>query len=194
MNSNQITIYNNKSRYEKHNWDPLLDVLTNSEYLTFTAKPSYSIVIPCVMILSQDILRKILKYIQNRNYSSELSTRTVRRLKNSILYNNDFTLFQFIYDTEYMRPNILAWFEYNTSQSSECNFYPLCECRYKNPIKIHNRSFTQCKCLNGKRYLAFKIANINSIFSTYIGDVSKQIKNYILASGAITHDHELLKI
>ena len=220
--------YNNKSRYEKHLSDPLLDVLTNAEYLTFTAEQFYNVVTTFSRLLSRICLRHILEYMARRNYSLELSTRTVRRLENSIK-DGDAALFQFIYNTEYMQPDIYAWFEYKipnsnnwnkklfcscgyrkpnkmfrhlfiqececlcanekhiepeAPQSYELNFYPECSCNKESvPIKIHEHLYIQrCNCENGKRYLAFKLANINS----------EQIKNYIVASGPITQEHEIL--
>jgi len=89
-----------------------------------------------------------------------------------------------------MQLNILAWFSYNTIQSSKCNFYSLCDCAYKTPIKIGDRLFTQCKCLNGKRYLAFKIA---SLVNTSGQKGSDQIEKYILASGPVIQEYKRVK-
>jgi hypothetical protein len=237
MNSKQMQKYNNKSRYERHLFDPLLDVLTNAEYLTFTAEQFYNVVIPFSRLLSRICLRHILEYMASRNYSLELSTRTVRRLENSIK-DGDVALFQFIYNTEYMQPGIYTWFEYKIPhsnawnkylfcscgyrkpnkmfrhffiQESEClcgnekriepeapqryelNFYPECSCCNKEsePIKIHEHLYIQrCNCENGKRYLAFKLANINSEQKQIQEQI--QIKEYIVASGPITQEHEIL--
>ena len=185
-----------------------LDYLTNAEYLTHIAEPSYSVIISLINTVSQDIIRYILQYMFSNRESLDLSERTFRRLRTSIIDGN-FEKFQFIFKNEYMQPNIHNWFEYDEeSQGREWNFYPLCLCAHDcEPMKVHRHLYIHdCSCENGKRYLAFKliyaeayeILTISKFKSSKFKKSSKsnhknnkfqKIADYIIESGPIILEH-----
>ena len=188
-----------------------LDCLTNAEYLTHIAEPSYSVIISLINTLSQDIIRYILQYMYSNRESIDLSERTFRRLRTSIIDGN-FEKFQFIFKNEYMQPNIQNWFEYDEeSQGREWNFYPLCVCICATdcePMKVGRHLYVHdCRCENGKRYLAFKLiyAEAYEILTISKSKSSKlkssksksnhknnefqQIADYIIESGPIILEH-----
>lgn len=160
--------------------DPSLDSLTNAEYTTHIAEPSYAVVVSLIKILPHDCIREILQYMVYIGVDSNLSARTVRRLNQSVT-DNDFTRFKFIYDNEYMTPTISNWFEYDDSPHyHEWNFYCLCDC-FDSLTKIHRHLFVnRCFCGHGKRYLAYKM----------VDEELKEIKDYIIASGPILINHQ----
>ncbi len=179
--------------------DPSLDSLTNAEYITHMAEPSYTVVVSLIKVVPPDCIREILQYIFYKDFASDLSARTVHRLNQSII-DKDFTRFKFIYDNEYMKPMISNWFEYDDSPHyHEWNFYPLCDC-FDDLTKIHRHLFVnRCFCTYGKRYLACKMVNEETSYEAGLlkteetGDY-KQIKDYILASGPILINHQPFKI
>jgi hypothetical protein len=179
-----------------------LDCLTNAEYLTHISEPSYSVIISLQNIVSQDIIRYILQYMYSNRESIDLSERTFRRLRTSIIDGN-FEKFQFIFKNEYMQSNIHNWFEYDEeSQGREWNFYPLCLCNTDcEPMKVHRHLYIHdCRCENGKRYLAFKliyaeayeiltISKLKSSKSNHKNNKFQQIADYIIESGPIILSH-----
>jgi hypothetical protein len=189
-----------------------LDCLTNAEYLTHISEPSYTVIISLQNIMSQDIIRYILQYMYSNRESIDLSERTFRRLRTSII-NGNFENFQFIFKTEYMQPNIQNWFEYDEeSQGREWNFYPLCVCICATdcePMKVHRHLYVHdCRCENGKRYLAFKLiyaeayeiltiskskssksSKSSKLKSNHKNNEFQKISDYIIESGPIILEH-----
>jgi hypothetical protein len=182
--------------FEEQNFhDPSLDLLTNAEYTTRMAEPSYTVVVSLIKVVPPDCIREILQYMFYKDFASDLSARTVRRLHQSVL-DKDFPRFKFIYDNEYMQSTISNWFEYDDSPHyHEWNFYPLCDC-FDDLAKIHRHLFVnRCFCIYGKRYLAYKMVNEeSSLIKTEETEVCKQIKDYIIASGPILINHQPFKI
>ena len=187
-----------KQMYNDCIHDPLLDHLTNAKYRTLICEPQYTALIALINHLSIDTIRWIISFIAT---PINLSERTVRRLQDSII-NGDFNTFKFIYDHEYMQPNILDWFEYDEIlYDSDWNFYPICECPSCEPIKIHRHLYVQpCTCLNGKRYIAFKFAYDETREFIIIHRKNKKrptndyqlIMNHIIDSGPIIMQHQLV--
>lgn len=190
--------------------DILLDEMTNAEYLTYTAEASYTAIVLLTKVLSQDLIKYIFKYTFYRNYASELSERTIRRLTNAIEIC-DLPKFKFIYDVEYMQYYIFNWFEYDDETPGyKRNLYSLCTCSCfeKEPIKIHRHLYIQqCFCENGKRYQAFNlicnIASDNIVRTEKVSpffccedqsDDYNQMVNYIISSGPIIKNYKPLII
>ena len=178
-----------KDFYNNCRHDPLLDYLTNAEYLTHISEPRYAIILALIKTVSYDILRYILQYTSEPE--TNLSERTTRRLARSIS-NGNFTNFKFIYDNEYMKPTIMDWFEFDEPvYDSVGNFYALCNCITCDPIRINRYISVQpCSCENGKQYLAFKLVQCE--FPKY-NSPEQQMLNYIIASGPILRYHTLIK-
>ena len=184
-------------KYESESESDTNNMLSNTEYITHIFEPQYTIVVSLVRILSEDIIRYILKYLK-KNY--DLSARTICRLRASILDGN-FENFKFIYD-EYMQCGITNFFEYEEEYRNYVwNFYSLCDC-WCDPIKMYRGVYIQqCGCANGKRYLAFKMiySEAYEILTIY-KSTNKRIKcsksnnyqrivDYIIRSGPIILDH-----
>jgi hypothetical protein len=161
---------------ELYNKEPL-EHLSNAEYKTVNAEPSYTLLVALYKILPKDIIQIIIQY-NSVLKPLNLTGRTIRRLDNSI-EKGLFTEFKTIYDTEYMRdPLISNFFEFiDQSRYPTCfNYYDLCSCRtccnneyFGNfsgnlpcnlcePIRIgRNFYIKECRCQNGKRFLAFQM-------------------------------------
>lgn len=202
MNSYQIKYYEDLLKYmynEEHNFhDPSLDTLTNAEYITHMAQPSYAVVVSLIKILPHDCIREILQYMVYKGFTGDLSARTARRLYKSIL-DQDFSRFKFIYDKEYMQYNISNWFEFDDeSPGYKWNFYSLCRCVKEEPIKIHRHLYVhRCHCLNGKRYLAsIMVEDLTtetpSLLQCNQSGKNKQIEDYIIESGDIITNYKSL--
>jgi hypothetical protein len=180
--------------------DCIYDHLTNATYCALICEPQYAALIALIDHLSIDTIRLILSFTAP---PIDLSERTVRRLQKSII-NGDFNTFKFIYDHEYMQPNILDWFEYDEILcDSVWNFYTLCECPTCEPTKIHRDLYVQpCMCLNGKRYIAFKFAYDETPECFVIHKTTKKqptndyqlIMNHIIDSGPIIVEHRLVSL
>jgi len=166
-------MYANISYYDLYHPDRL-DHLSNAEYKSLLAEPTYSLLVALYKILPKDIIRTIIQYNSNLK-PVDLTGRTIRRLDNSI-EKGLFTEFQSIYNTEYMcNPLISNFFEYfdGSRYPVYFNHYDLCTCRqyccnndyFQNlgcnlcePKRIsRNFYIRECKCLNGKRFLAFQM-------------------------------------
>jgi hypothetical protein len=151
-----------------------LDHLSNAEYKKFLAEPTYSLLVALYKILPKDMIRLINQYNPSQ-IPVDLTCRTIRRLDNSI-EAGQFKEFQSIYDTEYMcNPLISNFFEYfdGSRYPVYFNHYDLCTCRqnccnndyFQNlgcnlcEPKMISRNFyiRECKCQNGKRFLAFQM-------------------------------------
>ena len=154
-----------------------LDHLSNSEYKTLLAEPTYSLLVALYKILPKDIIRTIIQYNSDLK-PVDLTGRTLRRLDNSI-EKGLFTEFKTIFETEYMyNPLISNFFEYfdGSRYPTYFNCYDLCNCRtccnndyFGNfsgnlpcnlcePKRISRNFYVkECKCLNGKRFLAFQM-------------------------------------
>ena len=154
-----------------------LDYLSNAEYKTFKAEPSYSLLVALYKILPKDMIQIIIQYISIFK-PIDLTGRTISRLDWSI-ERGLFTEFQTIFETEYMsNPLISNFFEYidESRYPTYFNYYDLCSCRtccnneyFGNfsgnlpcnlcePIRIARNFYVkECKCVNGKRYLAFQM-------------------------------------
>jgi hypothetical protein len=145
------------------------DHLSNDQYIKLKAEPLYTLLVVLHNILPKDIIRFMVQY--NLDYEPvDLTGRTIRRLCNSI-ETGQFKEFQTIFDTEYMHnPLISNYFEYFDSPRyiEEWNFYSLCECRTccndeyfcklcQPKTLLQDFCIKECKCLNGKRYLAFQL-------------------------------------
>jgi hypothetical protein len=145
MNSSVKTNY-----YSLYNPDTSFDHLSNAEYKTLQAQPIYNLLVALYKILPKDIIQFIITYSP---LLLNLASRTLRRLDASI-EKCMFDEFKMIYDNEYMpNPDICNFFEF-----TEVNPYPLCECNENNEAEIsRNFHVKECKCQNGKRFLAFKM-------------------------------------
>jgi hypothetical protein len=151
-----------------------LDYLSNAEYKTFLAEPTYTLLVALYKILPKDMIRLINQYNSDLK-PLDFTDRTIRRLDNSI-GKGLFKEFQSIYDTEYMcNPLISNFFEYfdGSRYPVYFNHYDLCTCRqnccdndyFQNlgcnwcEPKMISRNFyiRECKCQNGKRFLAFQM-------------------------------------
>jgi hypothetical protein len=195
-------MYANMSYYDLYHPDKL-DHLSNAEYKTLLAEPTYSLLVALYKILPKDIIQIIIQYNSDLK-PGDLTGRTIRRLDNSI-EAGQFKEFQSIYDTEYMgNPLISNFFEYfdGSRYPVYFNHYDLCTCRqnccdndYFNNLgcnlcepKRISRNFyvRECKCLNGKRFLAFQmvykfaheIINIPNKKKVKKGKKSKRSKKY----------------
>ncbi len=114
----------------------------------------------------------------------------MRRLGASIIDEN-FEKFKFIFDNEYMKPEINNWFEFQEEwYDSFWNFYPLCtcwckskECKKCDPIRVHRNLYVlQCNCANGKRYIAFKLFE-------FITNEYQKMTDHIISLGPIILHH-----
>jgi hypothetical protein len=154
-----------------------LDHLSNAEYKTLLAEPTYSLLVALYKILPKDVIRLIIQY-NSYQIPIDLTGRTIRRLDNSI-EKGQFKEFQSIYDTEYMcNPLISNLFEYLDESRYPTYFiwYKFCSCNsccdndyfgnssgnfpcnWCEPKQIARNFYVRkCKCLNGKRYLAFQM-------------------------------------
>jgi hypothetical protein len=154
-----------------------LDHLSNAEYKTLLAEPTYTLLVALYKILPKDMIQLIIQYYSYQ-IPVDLTGRTIRRLDNSI-EKGLFKEFQSIYDTEYMcNPLISNFFEFvdQSRYPTYFNYYDLCSCRnccnddyFQNfsgnlPCnlcgpKMISRNFyvKECKCQNGKRFLAFQM-------------------------------------
>jgi hypothetical protein len=154
-----------------------LDYLSNAEYKTLLAEPTYSLLVALYKILPKDMIQLINQYNPSQ-IPVDLTGRTIRRLDNSI-EAGQFKEFQSIYDTEYMcNPSISNFFEFvdQSRYPTYFNYYDLCSCRnccnddyFQNfsgnlpcnlcEPKMISRNFyvKECKCQNGKRFLAFQM-------------------------------------
>ncbi len=144
MDSSHMTYYN---LYEPEN---TYDHLSNIEYKTLKAEPKYTLLVTLYKILPKDIIQFITTYYP---LFLNLAARTLRRLDASIdkcIFND----FKIIYDNEYISDsNICNYFEF-----TEVNPYHLCECHKNKEIQIsRNFHIKECRCQNGKRFLAFKM-------------------------------------
>ena len=146
-----------------------LDHLSNTKYKTSKAEPFYTLLVVLHNILPKDIIRLMVQY--NSDYEPvDLTGRTVRRLYSAV-ENGQFKEFQTIFDTEYMcNPLVSNYFEFfdEPRYKEQWYCYQLCECRpccndehfcnlCEPEILTRNFCVKECKCLNGKRYLAFQI-------------------------------------
>ena len=153
-----------------------LDHLSNSEYKTAMAEPIYTLLVALYKILPRDMILIIIKYNSNLK-PINLTGRTLRRLYESI-ETGKFIEFQTIFETEYMyNPLISNFFEFidQSRYPTYFNYYDLCSCRtccnndyFGNfsgnlpcnlcePKRIARNFYVKdCKCLNGKRFLAFQ--------------------------------------
>lgn len=197
-----------------------LDHLSNAEYKIFKAEPFYALLVTLYNILPKDIIQIILHY--NRESESEiknLNVRTIRRLYAAI-EKGQFKEFQTIFDTEYMcNPLVSNYFEFYDEPRyiEQWNCYQLCECRsccqdeyfckLCAPITLTRKFHVkECKCQNGKRYLAFQmlyeiayeIINITTRKKGKKGKKEKKenayqlIVNHIIASGPIDFKYNSL--
>jgi hypothetical protein len=172
------------------------DCLTNKEYKTHIFEEHYVVIVSLIRILSVDIIRFLLKYF-NKNFYFNLSARTIRRLRTNILEGN-FENFKIIYD-EYMQDGITGLFEYGEEGHNYMwNFYLLCECDDWCE-KIYRDVYIQrCCCVNGKRYIAFKMiyeeayefitihkSNKSNKKKFQCNNNYQQIVDYIIDSGPI---------
>ena len=154
-----------------------LDHLSNSEYKTAMAEPIYTLLVALYKILPRDMILIIIKYNSDLK-PINLTGRTLRRLYESI-ETGKFIEFQSIYDTEYIcNPLISNFFEFidQSRYPTYFNYYDLCSCRtccnndyFGNfsgnlpcnlcePKRIGRNFYVKdCKCLNGKRFLAFQM-------------------------------------
>ena len=154
-----------------------LDHLSNSEYKKLLAEPRYTLLVALYKILPKDMIQIIIQYISIFK-PIDLTGRTIRRLDWSI-ERGLFKEFQSIYDTEYMcNPLISNFFEFidQSRYPTYFNYYDLCICRtccnndyFGNfsgnlpcnlcePKRIGRNFYVKdCKCLNGKRFLAFQM-------------------------------------
>jgi hypothetical protein len=154
-----------------------LDYLSNAEYKTFKAEPIYTLLVALYKILPKDMIQIIIQYYSYQ-IPVDLTGRTIRRLDWSI-ERGLFKEFQSIYDTEYMcDPLVANFFEFidESRYPTYFNYYDLCSCRtccnneyFGNfsgnlpcnlcePKKISRNFYVkECKCQNGKRFLAFQM-------------------------------------
>jgi hypothetical protein len=155
-----------------------LDYLSNAEYKTLLAEPTYTLLVVLYKILPKDMIRLINQYNPSQ-IPVDFTDRTIRRLDKSI-EAGQFKEFQSIYDKEYMcNPLISNFFEYfdGSRYPVYFNHYDLCTCRqnccnndyFDNfsgnlpcnlcEPKMISRNFyiRECKCQNGKRFLAFQM-------------------------------------
>ena len=191
-------------------YDTIDDDMTNAEYITRMAEPKYTIVVSLIHVLSEDVLRCILDYTDQTITDAEISARTGRRLYASIMDGN-FAEFKFIYDNEYMANSfIFSWFEFGEEwYDSVWNFYPICncwcadhQCKACDPVRVYRDLYVQqCRCENGKRFLAFKMIYDEAYEFITVNDKhkktqqttqSQQIVDYIIASGPIILNHSLI--
>lgn len=136
--------------YNLYNPEISSDHLSNAAYKTLRAEPNYTLLVALYKILPKDIIQFIVEY---SSLLLNLAGRTLRRLDASIdkwMFDD----FKMIYDNEYLPdPNICNFFEF-----TEVNPYHLCECtKYKEVELSRNFYIKECRCQNGKRYLAFKM-------------------------------------
>jgi hypothetical protein len=196
-----------------------LDHLSNAEYKTLLAEPTYSLLVALYKILPKDMIRFIIQYYSYQ-IPVNLTSRTVRRLDNSI-EKGLFKEFQSIYDTEYMcNPSVSNFFEFidQSCYPVYFNHYDLCTCRqnccdndyFQNlgcnscEPKMISRNFyiRECKCQNGKRFLAFQMIyrfayEVINIKKTTMGKKKgKKEKNpyqlmvdHVIASGPIDFEY-----
>lgn len=189
MNSTKTYYYN------LYNPDNSMDHLSNSAYKSLLAQPNYTLLVTLYKILPKDIIQFIITYSP---LLLNLAGRTLRRLDASI-DKWIFDEFKMIYDYEYMSdPNIYNFFEF-----TEVNPYHLCQCtKYKEILLSRNFYIKECRCQNGKRYLAFKMiyylkhkpTGIN-VYKTHdnIDDTTfQQMIDHVINSGPI--DQEYLPI
>jgi hypothetical protein len=150
-----------------------LDHLSNAEYKKLLAEPSYTLLVALYKILPRVMIEIIIKYNSNLK-PIDLTGRTIRRLYN-VIEAGQFKEFQTIFETEYMcNPLISNFFEHldESRYPTYFNCYDLCSCRtccdndyFGNlgcnlcePKRIARNFYVrECKCLNGKRFLAFQM-------------------------------------
>jgi hypothetical protein len=184
--------------YSLYNPDNSSDHLSNAAYKIIQAEPNYTLLVTLYKILPKDVIQFIVEYSP---LFLNLAGRTLRRLDASI-DKCMFDDFKTIYDNEYMaEPNICNFFEF-----SEVNPYHLCECTKYKVVQIsRNFYIKECRCQNGKRYLAFKMVfnAANRAFSINFLkkvtdkidvniDIFQRMIDYIIDSGPI--DTEYLPI
>lgn len=179
--------------YSLYNPETSSDHLSNAAYKIIQAEPNYTLLVALYKILPKEIIQFIVKYSP---LLLNLAGRTLRRLDASI-EKCAFDEFKTIYDNEYMvDPNICNFFEF-----TEVNPYHLCECtKYKEVEISRNFHIKECRCQNGKRYLAFKMVSNAAYRADSINFLKKDIKKfdidmfnimieYVIDSGPIDLDY-----
>lgn len=181
--------------YNLYNPDNAMDHLSNAAYKTLQAESIYTLLVTLYKILPKDVIQFISTY---STLLLDLAGRTLRRLDASI-DNCIFDDFKMIYDNEYISdPNICNFFEF-----TEYNPYHLCECtKYKEIPLSRNFYIKECRCQNGKRYLAFKMIyylkykplgiNIYKTHDNIDDNTFQRMIDYVIDSGPI--DTEYLPI
>lgn len=169
------------------------DHLSNAEYKRLQAEPNYTLLVALYKILPKDIIQFIVTYSP---VLFNLVGRTLRRL-DATIDKCIFDEFKMIYDNEYLvDPNIYNFFEF-----TEVNPYQLCECTKHKEIQIsRNFYIKECRCQNGKRYLAFKMI-FNAANQPFGNDHFKKVMDkiditkfqrmidYVIDSGPIDQDY-----
>jgi hypothetical protein len=181
--------------YSLYNPDNSYDHLSNAAYKIIQAEPNYTLLVALYKILPKDIIQFIVEYSP---LLLNLAGRTLRRLDASI-EKCAFNEFKTIYDNEYMvEPDICNFFEF-----SEVNLYDLCECTKYQVVQIsRNFHIKECRCQNGKRYLAFKMVSNAAYQAVSINflkkvtdktdvdiDMFNTMIDYVIDSGPIDLDY-----